>query len=98
MQKLLMVITTRCDVRERIEGWTYEDSDQVEAAFVQRLDTKNITNINDMPIGMVSSLSTEPVCYRSILHAMADGWKLLAPPVETTSEDITVFEWWLVKE
>ena len=42
--------------------------------------------------------------YETILHALADGWRLLAPPVEITNfivegEYITgYYDWWLVKD
>lgn len=49
------------------------------------------------PIGLTPT-SKYPARYDTILHAMADGWKLLAPPrkLEWTSGE--EYEWWLVKD
>lgn len=58
------------------------------------------------PIGLSRSLWVEN--YHTPLHAIGDGWRLLAPPVpfeenrqnpKTNQEyTVTCYEWWLIKD
>lgn len=56
--------------------------------------------VPDKPIGMTPGPKFP--LYKTVLEALADGWKLLAPPVLVPPEPrgITVYtwDWWLVKE
>ena len=35
----------------------------------------------------------------TVLHALADGWELLGPPVETSARwKIRIYDWWLTRK
>jgi hypothetical protein len=53
--------------------------------------------VPDKPIGF--TLSPMGPHYLTVLHAMADGWKLLAAPIKYgTISKLYIWEWWLTKE
>lgn len=55
-------------------------------------------NVIDLskPIGLSPCLSN--AVYQTPLHAIADGWRLLVPPVKyTRGVDLPWYEWWLEK-
>lgn len=43
------------------------------------------------------SATPRPIIYAAPLYALADGWKLLAPPRETAALG-EEWEWWFVRE
>lgn len=54
------------------------------------------------PIGMTPGFP-EPYSYETPFHAMAAGWKLLAPPKQydaplLTDPSHTEWEWWFVRD
>jgi hypothetical protein len=50
------------------------------------------------PIGMTPGFP-EPYTYQTVFHALAAGWKLLAPPQNNQPEGAQeIWEWWLVRE
>lgn len=93
MQKILVMHTERPDLRGKADGWDWEDGDEV---------------MIDKPIGLSShwkdqeykkfGLWPSVACYDCPLKALADGWKLLAPPVDTGTRDELNWEWWFVKD
>ena len=42
--------------------------------------------------------SPVPRCYPSPMHAIGDGWRLLAPPTLIEQIGNLKYKWWLVKE
>jgi len=94
MQKLLNCITHESTVRSTIQGWTFEDSDEVNEASAARYYQEP----NTIPVGFIRSGLERYPCYPTVLHAMGDGWKLLAPPTESKVDDLPIFDWWLVRD
>lgn len=94
MQRVLIVSTYSNRLRGEIIGWTYEDGDEV-LNTVRRLGRYDRL---DIPVGMISSGSLYKPSYPTVLHAIGDGWKLLAPPQEYKEGGKTCYEWWLVRE
>lgn len=98
MQRVLIVSTYSNRLRGEIFGWIYEDGDQV-LNTVRRLGKYDRT---DIPVGMISSGmisgGLSKLSYPTVLHAIGDGWKLLAPPQEYKEGGKTCYEWWLVRE
>lgn len=98
MQKVLCVSTCDDNLRSTIDGWGWEDGDLVHQGLTE-LPKYNKLNI---PVGLIRSGNIP--CYPTVLHAIGDGWKLLAPPTKfsyTTHSDgpeITGYSWWLVKD
>jgi len=103
MQKVLWMSTNRSSIRDECNGWGYNDGNAVRDAFVDRLGTKyEYAYMNDIPVGLVRSWSPSsgqpPRSYPTVLHALADGWKLLAPPTKYKEGSVIQYEWWLVKD
>lgn len=78
LQQALIVSTIGPTLRDAAFGWTCEDP----SGFVP-----------DREIGITPG-ARFPYTYGTVLAAMADGWRLLAPPVGADDE----YEWWLVRE
>lgn len=85
----LILETSESTMRATVHGWDCEDTRAV---------------IEGKPIGL-SGHGEHPPEYETPLHALADGWELIAPPVvrKTTTrcgghvETKTFHEWWLRK-
>lgn len=102
----MTVSTLKGSIRDKIQGWGVEDANQVHIAFDERLGTEHeYDHPNKVPVGLIRS-GNFPL-YPTVLHALGDGWKLLAPPTQydqpCTDDDgaeskITLWEWWLVKD
>lgn len=101
MQKVLIVTTERSSMRSDIQGWTFENGNDVIEAFTKRIGTEfEYEHINEIPVGMIGgTYKAYAICYKTVLHAIGDGWKLLAPPQEYKESNLqTMYEWWLVKD
>lgn len=99
MQKVLTVSTGRCSMRSDIEGWTFEDGGAVHEAFCQRIGTENeYDHLVDVPVGLINGGRRNFPYYPTVLHAIGDGWKLLAPPQRYLENLNYMYEWWLVKD
>jgi len=86
MQKILVMETNASGLRSEASGWTYENADFVKI---------------DEHIGRSLGLGpNEPYpSYECPLKALADGWKLLAPPKRITGPDYRYFiYWWFTKD
>lgn len=85
-QQVLICSTKDNCVRSECVGWTANDSGKVK---------------QNVHIGLTPGFGRF-YSYETVLHAMGDGWKLLAPPtsyvVETDNGPIKEWEWWLVRE
>ena len=92
LQQVLVMETRRSSMRSEVVGWTYEDPSLVKPGA----------------IGMSPSWSheeTRPLC-DCVLRALAEGWRLLGPPISTRSyvppagetSLLGPWEWWLVRE
>lgn len=102
MQKVMICHTLRNGMRDKIEGWSLEDGDQVYKSYKERVHTLNeFDSMFSVPVGLIRSGNGH--CYSTVLHAIGDGWKLLAPPQEYTEKmaggpTVQMWEWWLVKD
>lgn len=81
LQKILTIMTTRPDLRATAEAWGAEDS-----ALVKR----------DKDIGLTPGYHGQCI-YKTVLHAMNDGWKLIGPPIPSMYGDTPIWDWWLEK-
>ncbi len=83
---VLNMATKTDDVRSEAVGWTCNDSSLL---------------IPNKPIGMTPGVKFD-YAYPTVMHAMHDGWKMLAPPEKfITPTDNGLIEgwyWWLVKD
>lgn len=95
IQQVLTMTTKRPDLRSEAIGWSAEDPSKLKWG---------------QPIGMTPGFG-ERYSYETPMHALADGWRLLAPPeegerrVEDRADDGTPRElvydetsWWFVRE
>ncbi len=110
MQKVLFMTTEREDLRSEVVGWGCEDGDKVVDAYYDR--SREVGNFaryghaNQIPVGLIRSGNV--ITYPTVLHALGDGWRLLAPPTSYQEprfkEDSDVpyiqsfYSWWLVKD
>lgn len=97
MQKVLAMTTRIGDLRSEAEGWSMEDGDLV---------VWSSPRYPDAPVGLVPS-PTRKYLPKTPLHALADGWKLLAPPEMIKNDDGSVYKddngstyynWWFVRD
>lgn len=104
MQKLLIVSTLKSSVRSEIQGWSTENADAVVVAYKERLGTKyEYPNPNEVPVGLIGGSMGASNHYPTVLHAMGDGWKLMAPPTKydypiDEGNTVVMWEWWLTKD
>lgn len=106
MQSILNLSTRRDSVRDQVVGWTYENgANNLRRAYEERLGTQyEYRSWLEVPVGLVRSGESQdrhvvPHChYQTVLHAMADGWKLLAPPEKYKEGVHDMYFWWLVKD
>lgn len=90
MQKVLTMTTKHPFMRMESLGQTHEDGDQVTfAASEHRVDR------NEVEVGLVNTMNYKVPFYKTVLHAIGDGWKLMAPPIEESKEEYT---WWLTRD
>ncbi len=86
-QKIMIMQTSRSDPRSSADGWTLEDG------FLARHHIGN-------PVGRIRSCWDHAP--ETPLHALGEGWRLLAPPArfEIENDDKTtnvLWEWWFEK-
>lgn len=108
MQKVLIISTERPQLRAATVGWSAEDGDNVLLSFqnvvhgkVKNFSREFPATQNEMMVGQIASYRGS-YSYPTVLHALGDGWNLLAPPKEYSWENgqgskVTEWEWWLVK-
>jgi hypothetical protein len=80
MQKVLNLLTITSDLRSAADGWVAEDGDLIK---------------KDKEIGLSESYKGF-YCYKTPMHAIADGWELLAPPSNLEYDGL--YSWWFVKD
>ncbi len=86
MQKILVLATENDHLRCRKCSNRYcESGDQVLDATVVIGQYPHVIEIKDEPVSD----------YPTPLHALGDGWRLMAPPVR--KNDGVFFEWWFEK-
>jgi hypothetical protein len=102
-------------MRAEIVSWSSENGNCVNDAFHDRIGTKyEYKHVFDIPVGLMGGIKYMAVNYPTVLHAIGDGWKLLAPPTKYTEKqckvndedqdgdelyvDVECFEWWLTKD
>lgn len=83
--RILQLLTTGQTLRSPVEGWDCEDTWLVDL----------IKEVGLTP----SPLSSEYCNYSCVLYALADGYKLLAPPTFEAeySNGRKTYLWWLTK-
>ncbi len=93
MQQILILWAN--GLRSDVEGWSYEDPSEVRKQFDKRIGTPNqYDTIHHMPIGLVGSGNFNYSKYKTVLHALGDGWRLLSAPIKVDDQ----YEYWLVKD
>lgn len=95
VQQQLFLTTERASIRSDVGGWGAEDPALVDP------DPRK-------PIGLSRSWDGSYPSYGTPVHALADGWRLLAPPVQTGEGERDPdgsgawigeeWSWWLVRE
>lgn len=93
MQKVFHCFTLCSGLRDAIDGWTFEDGDLVQRALRER---PHIVGSQDLAVGMVGNPRFH--YYPTVLHALGDGWRLLSPPVASSSFGHAGYTWWLVRD
>lgn len=97
MQKVLSMTTSGRDLRSEVDGWSMEDGDLV---------VWSSPRYPDAPVGLTPG-PIKKYWPKTPLHALGDGWKLLAPPEPVMSDDgsiykddngKTYFNWWFVRD
>lgn len=81
MQKILILTTFSARLRAAVVGREAEGGEIIS----QNTD-----------VGMVKEYQGE-FRYLTVLHALGDGWKLLAPPAMNSAYRVE-WEWWLTKD
>lgn len=100
-QKVLVLETRMSSLRSEVIGQSYEDGDEVGKAF--REYANKYPTKEQVPVGLISGITRAGVPhYDTVLHALGDGWKLIAPPETLSHTDgyqqpMTTYEWWMVK-
>lgn len=103
LQKLLVIETDGRSTRSSIYRFVLVDDPETiwRELGVMIDDGKENVDIVDVSIEDVHEAKISKQ-YPTVLHAMADGWKLLGSPIETSHHFVgttkTTYEWWLVRE
>jgi hypothetical protein len=95
-QSVLRMSTSGPGCRAKATGWCLESG-------LEAMMEMNRRKSCSIAVGLIPS--RRPVTYPTILHALADGFKLLAPPtmdVLSTASDCESatyeWNWWLVRD
>lgn len=88
--KVLVMSTKGQDMRSEATGWTCEDTEQVHAAIAAG---RRVNMVDAKTVGMVGG-PRGGHAYATPLFALANGWKLLAPPRDVGGE----WEWWFTHD
>ena len=78
MQKVLVMTTVGSDMRSEAIGWSAEDGYEASEQF-------RATGRIDYDVGSVMSYTGFHL-YMTPVHALGDGWRLLAPPTSCQQE------------
>ena len=88
-QQILTMSTYGSSLRSEAFGWSMEDG-------------SNIKIDQSIPIGLASkdrskALHNLKFNYDCVVRAMADGWRVMAPPTDFIlgASEICCYEWWL---
>jgi hypothetical protein len=90
------VSTEKPSMRDQIHGWTFEDA----SLFVRKAARGWPARVF---IGHTPAPKSIPT-YETILEMLAEGWRLLAPPVLCStprtdgSAPYVCYEWWLTRD
>lgn len=85
--KFLFMETAASDLRSMAHGWSHQDTEMVHT--VSHRDHRHIGLVPSWPRGV------HRPCPEAPLYAIADGWKLMAPPTKTADD---CFDWWFTRE
>ena len=87
MQSILKLDTRNLGMRAEVVGWSVESGFEVGFAA-----TNNKTTIDKVPTWKIKR--PQLTYYQTPLHALGDGWKLLAPPIKVGN----ICEWFFTKD
>lgn len=97
-QKILSLITYQPDVRATVFNASCNDSQKLFDAWARQANQFPETTISSIPLDKCLPENIEG--YPSVLHALADGWQLMGPPVvlnDAYALPHTWCQWWLTK-
>lgn len=110
MQQILLMETYTDSMRSEAYGWGIECGDTAKKDFGKAVlrSSNKFTNINQTPVGYAGHPSGLFYTHATPLHALADGWHLMAPPtkgsMKTDDEKYAenggmrdYWEWWFEK-
>ena len=90
-QKILFMFSDSSGIRSEATGWSAEDPNRFHEAAAK----SPFVNLHDhSKIGLIGGDKSFH-CYGAPLLALADNWKLLAPPTMITKG---IWEWYFTKE
>ena len=112
MKFLLRISTEGVGIRSPVLGWSYDDFVQGSHSLVEAAHRRG-EHANNVPVGLIATHGRScpgiEYSYPTVLHAILDGWTLMAPPKEydeplvSDTKDGTIIsthkcaEWWLTK-
>jgi hypothetical protein len=92
MQKILIMETLDRGIRSSAYGWDIECGETA----LQDLSAKihEHRSFNRVPVGFAGRPGGLSHTHATPLHAMANGWHLMAPPIKHITDERDYFEWW----
>jgi hypothetical protein len=95
-QTVLRISTNDSELRSNAIGWSIDSGSRAHMTMISMFGRPN----KDIEVGLIPSVS---YCYTypTVLHALGDGFRLLAPPTKHIINSITEtyeWEWWLVRD
>lgn len=95
-QTVLVLSTRKSDLRSEVIGWMIDSGAIAYAELARR--KKAGQEPNKVNVGLIPGC-LDWYAYPTVLHALAEGFRLLAPPTEYKKNNETEYsEWWLVRE
>ena len=88
-QEVLEVITKGAGLRSEAVGWTLASGVSAHQVMLEQGLTCHVGFIGSPRVWYA---------YPTVLHALGDGWKLLAPPRDCVEYGQPFYEWWLVRD
>lgn len=96
MQQILIMETYDGDLRSGAYGWDIECGAVAHYDFTKRISEKYRT-INQVPVGLAGHPNGLFHTHATPLHALAGGWRLMAPPTKHITDERDYYEWWFEK-
>ena len=102
MQQILIMNTSDASLRSNAWGWDVECGDTAyrdlreKALRMQDARERGVVTIDEAPVGFASHPRAS-YTHTTPLHAIAQGWRLMGPPVKQESEEQISYDWWFEK-